>query len=240
MNKNTDKLIVALDVETVDEAKKLIEILSPAVNIFKVGSQLFTAVGPEIVNFISNRGKKVFLDLKFHDIPNTVANAVSSAVALNQNVKNHQAGIFMMTVHTIGGKEMLQRASAAAKDKAKVLGLNKPFVVGITVLTSDESKDDLSSIVLQRARLAMESGLDGVVASSHEAAMIRKECGEDFIIVTPGIRPSGSDAGDQKRITTPKEAIENGSNYLVVGRPILKAANPLAAAKDILEEIRNC
>lgn len=225
-----DKLIVALDVETFDEAKKLIEVLGPSVDMFKVGSQLFTTLGPQIISYLADRKKKVFLDLKYHDIPNTVANAVSAATGLN--------GIFMMTVHTIGGEEMLKRAAEAALKKAKSLNVPKPFVVGITVLTSDERNDNVAATVLERARLAKSCGLDGVVASSQEAKLIRKELGKDFLIITPGIRPSGEDVGDQKRVTTPKEAIENGSNFLVVGRPIVKASDPLTAAKKILEEIR--
>ncbi len=222
-------LIIALDVETIEEAKELVEKLSPVVDTFKVGSQLFTAYGPSIVQYIVEKKKKVFLDLKFHDIPNTVANAVSSAVGLK--------GVFMLTIHTLGGKEMMMRAQEAAQQKSKSWGILKPLIVGITVLTSDDQKDNTSAIVLERAKLAKESGLDGVVASSQEAALIRKNLGKDFIIVTPGIRPAGSEAGDQKRVTTPAEAILNGSNFLVVGRPIVKAADPLKAAKDILKEI---
>lgn len=234
-----DKLIVALDVETLKEAKSVVELLSPAVNIFKVGSQLFTSLGPEIIYFLAEKKKKVFLDLKYHDIPNTVANAVGAAVGINQQIKNKDAGVFMMTVHTLGGQEMLIRAAQAAQEKAKSLKINKPLVVGITVLTSDEEKKDTAAVVVERAKLAKKSGLDGVVASSSEASIIRQSLGKDFVIVTPGIRPSGVDVGDQKRVTTPKEAIHNGSDFLVVGRPILKAANPLKAAKEILEEIKN-
>jgi orotidine-5'-phosphate decarboxylase len=237
MINHNDKLIVALDVETVDEAKKMIDVLSPAVNVFKVGSQIFTSVGPSIIQFLAERKKKVFLDLKYHDIPNTVANAVTAAVTLNASYKDKTSGIFMITVHTIGGEEMLKRAAEAALKTSQKLNVPKPMVVGITVLTSDDRNDNVAAIVLDRARLAKTCGLDGIVASSQEAQMLRKELGKDFIIVTPGIRPSGAEAGDQKRITTPKEAMENGSNFLVVGRPILKASDPLKAARSILEEI---
>ena len=231
MNRKENNLIVALDVDTFDEAKALVNSLSSVVDIFKVGSQLFTAYGPAVVQYILEKRKKVFLDLKFHDIPNTVANAVSAAVGLK--------GVYMLTVHTLGGKEMLQNAVEAATKKSKTLGVEKPLIVGITVLTSDDKLKDTSAIVLERALLAKESGLDGVVASSQEAALIRRKLGKDFIIVTPGIRPSGSEAGDQKRVTTPAEAINNGSNLLVVGRPIVKALDPLKVAQDILKEINN-
>jgi orotidine-5'-phosphate decarboxylase len=221
----TNPLIVALDVETFDEAKALVHKLGDSVEIYKIGSQLFTAFGPQAVREIGAGGKKIFLDLKFHDIPNTVAKAVESAASLN---------VFMLTVHTVGGKEMMEAAAAAAK-KAK----HRPLIVGVTVLTSDTATADTSKTVLERARLAIESGLDGVVASPQEAAMLRRELGAKFIIVTPGIRPAGGDAGDQKRIATPKDAITAGSNYLVVGRPIVKATFPKDAAYKILQEIDN-
>ncbi|MCA9405392.1 MAG: orotidine-5'-phosphate decarboxylase [Candidatus Omnitrophica bacterium] len=247
MNDPKDKLIVALDVETFEEARALIDTLGDTVSIYKVGSQLFTALGPVVIRHLIARGKKVFLDLKFHDIPNTVANAVTSAVALNENLHeiiakpqetgNNTGSLFMMTVHTVGGSEMLQRASEAAFKKADSIKVVKPLIVGITVLTSDAKTDNIADIVLERARLAKESGLDGVVASSQEASLIRKELGEDFTIVTPGIRPAGAEVGDQKRVTTPKDAVANGSDYLVVGRPIVKAEDPLKAAEQILEEI---
>jgi len=216
-------IIVALDVETLDEAKALVKVLGDSVEVYKIGSQLFTAYGPQAVRDIAGMGKKIFLDLKFHDIPNTVANAVESATGL---------GVFMLTVHTIGGKEMMQAAVAAAQKKTP-----RPLIVGVTVLTSDAGASNVQSLVLERAKLAQEAGLDGVVASPQEAAMIRRELGPKFVIVTPGIRPASSDAGDQKRIATPADAIAAGSNYLVVGRPIVKAPSPKAAAQAILKEI---
>lgn len=224
----TGKLIVALDVETLDEGKKLIDQLGDAVKIYKIGSQLFTACGPVVVQHVLSKGKQVFLDLKFHDIPNTVASAVTSAANLG--------GVMMCTLHTQGGAEMMKQAAAAAR-QSQLKGLAKMILVGITVLTSDEKTDGLRDLVLTRAALAKESGLDGVVASVEEAPFIRKKFGNDFVIVTPGIRPAGTDAGDQKRVATPFDAVQAGSNYLVVGRPILKAANPLQAAKDILKQI---
>ena len=220
------QLIVALDVGTLEEAKTLVDILSPVVDIFKVGSQLFTAAGPEAVRSILAKKKKIFLDLKYHDIPNTVSSAIEAAVS---------QGIFMLTVHSTGGRAMLEAAVKAGRKKSEELKVNKPFIVGVTVLTSDES----SGLVLDRARLAKEAGLDGVVASVGDVKAIRQALGEDFIIVTPGIRPSGSAVGDQKRVGTPQEAVRAGSNFLVVGRPIIESANPLEAAKKILEEIRS-
>lgn len=237
-----DKLIVALDVDTFDEARVLVEKLQGDVDIFKVGSQLFTACGPVIVRHLMAAGKKVFLDLKFHDIPNTVASAVRSAVNLNVPVGRSEGeqlsgGICLCTLHTLGGQAMLEAAVKAARDTADALKVNRPLLLGITVLTSDAADDNIHTIVLERARLAQMSGLDGVVASSQEAEMLRSEFGRDLVIVTPGIRPIGADAGDQKRVTTPFDAIQSGSDYLVVGRPIVKASDPAMAARQILAEI---
>ena len=233
MNKPKGQLIVALDVDTFDEAKGLVDVLGDNAKIFKVGSQLFTACGPSVIHYLLKAGKKVFLDLKFHDIPNTVANAVSAATGLKEGDRS----IFMCTLHTSGGAEMLKRAVAAATKAAQNNGVTRPLLVGITVLTSEEKRDNIGQFVLEKALLAKEAGLDGVVASSQEAAMIRENLGDDFVIVTPGIRPKGAQAGDQKRVTTPSDAITNGSDFLVVGRPIVKAENPSEAAKQILEEI---
>ncbi|MBU0469529.1 MAG: orotidine-5'-phosphate decarboxylase [Candidatus Omnitrophica bacterium] len=233
MSKDRGKLIVAVDVDTFQEAKVLIDILSENIELFKIGSQLFTACGPRIVDYIYSKGKKVFLDLKYHDIPNTVGNAVRAAV----NMGEKPGGIFMCTVHTVGGKEMLKKAADEAKKASEKIGIERPLIVGITVLTSEEVGDSISALVLERARLAKESSLDGIVASSQEAALLRKEMGDNFVIVTPGIRPHGASAGDQKRITTPYDAIKNGSDFLVVGRPIVNADDPALAAKMILEEI---
>lgn len=242
-----DQLIVALDVETFEEARKLIDVLSDEVKIYKIGSQLFTACGPVIVRYVLAKGKNVFLDLKYHDIPNTVANAVSSAVGLSD--LGHEAldekknkitpgRIILITLHTLGGVDMCKEAVQAASKKAESLKIKKPFLVGITVLTSEAPNENTSAIVLERAMIAKQAGLDGVVASTQEAELIRQKFGNNFIIVTPGIRPSDSAAGDQKRIATPSEAIKKGSNFLVVGRPIVKAANPQQAVKSILEEIK--
>lgn len=245
--KNSPQLIVALDVNTLAEVRALVEQLDGVVDIYKVGSQLFTSSGPAAVRFVEARGKKVFLDLKFHDIPNTVSSAVSSAVGLNVAIersmnfkepkKPKSQSVFMFTVHTCGGIEMMKAAALAAERSAKQIGVDRPLVVGVTVLTSDSQQDNLADLVLERAKAAKAAGLDGVVASCHEVKMLRKAFGEDFVIVTPGIRPAGEDVGDQKRVATPLEAKKNGSSFLVVGRPIVAAANPLAAAKNILDEI---
>jgi len=244
-------LIVALDVESFKKAKDIVEKLYPVVKYFKVGSQLFTACGPEIVRSIGKTGGKVFLDLKFHDIPNTVRNVVATSTATSIGFVTPvgspeiptQAGasaeypIFMMTVHAVGGQEMMRWAAEAARERAAQLRIEKPKIVAVTVLTSTKASSDTQETVLALAREAQISGRDGVVCSVHEAAAVRKACGENFIIVTPGIRLPEGDAGDQKRVATPAAAVAAGSNYLVVGRPVLEAADPLKVAKKILEEI---
>ena len=233
------QLIVALDVDTFEEAKKLIDELESSVDIFKIGSQLFTAYGPFVTRYLQAKGKKVFLDLKFHDIPNTVASAVRSAVSLSvpPTKMNNFAPIYMLTVHTCGGQEMLEAAVKAAEEQSKKLKVKKPLIMGVTVLTSQAKEDKLQALVLERALSAKRAKLDGVVASVEEAPLIRRYCPKGFVVVTPGIRPTGAQVGDQKRVATPKVAIESGSNYLVVGRPIVQAENPLKAAKAIIKEI---
>jgi orotidine-5'-phosphate decarboxylase len=217
------KLIVALDLPTLEEARRLVKLLKEEVSLYKVGSVLFTKAGPEAVAMIRDEGGEVFLDLKFHDIPNTVASACEAASKID--------GVFMLNVHASGGKAMLEAASAAVK-KTK----SKPILLGVTVLTSEASAE-ASSEVLRLAMLCKESGLGGVVCSAQEAAAVRKACGKDFVIVTPGIRPTGSAAHDQIRITTPTEAVQNGADYIVVGRPILEASDPLKVVRSILKEI---
>jgi len=243
-----EKLIVALDVDSLDKAKHFVDLLYPAVKFFKVGSQLFTAAGPAAIKMIGDKGAKVFLDLKFYDIPNTVYSAVASGTsstivihpiptglaeikADNQVKKSISAPVFMMTVHIEGGEEMLRKAANGAKEKANELGIKKPYIVGITVLTS---KPVAPEMVLERAKLAKDSGLDGVVCSAHEVQKIRSELGKDFIIVTPGIRPKGYKPDDQSRVDTAQAAIEAGANFIVIGRPILEAEDPLKVAKEIL------
>jgi orotidine-5'-phosphate decarboxylase len=238
----SDKLIVALDVKTLDEAKRFVDMLYPTVKRFKVGNQLFTACGPAAVAMIGEKGAKVFLDLKFYDIPNTVYFAThsgtsSSVVYIEEKngIKNVvMAPVFMMTVHIVGGRKMLEEAARSAKETSEELKIPKPFIVGVTRLTSEEANEHTQKDVLDAARLAKDSGLDGVVCSVHEAAAVRKACGKDFIIVTPGIRPKDTHRGDQKRVATAEEALKAGADFIVVGRPVLEANDPLAAAKDLL------
>lgn len=247
-NKNHCQLITALDVDSLAQLRALTEQLDDVVDIYKVGSQLFTACGPAAVRFIEARKKKVFLDLKFHDIPNTVAKAVEAAMglsgALARTLSSHELrnfkdpGIFMLTVHALGGFAMMQAAADSAVQTAARLGVPKPIIVGVTVLTSEERRDDLLPVVLDRAGLAKKAGCDGVVASCEEAAVLRKEFGKDFVIVTPGIRSADSDRQDQKRIATPRQAVLSGSDFLVVGRPIVNSENPRQAAKDMLKEMQ--
>jgi orotidine-5'-phosphate decarboxylase len=245
-----EKLIVALDVDKLDKAAHFVDILSPAVKLFKIGSQLYTASGPDSVKMVIKKGASVFLDLKFHDIPNTVCFAVASGMGMSCEITSLDAptdnradiedkvlpGVFMMTVHIQGGKKMLEAAVRGAADKAKELRIERPLIVGVTVLTSDE-QEDTAKLVLERADLAHAAGLDGVVCSVHEAAAVRRACGKNFIIVTPGIRPQGADAQDQKRVATASQALKAGADFIVVGRPILEASNPLKAARDILAEL---
>lgn len=235
-----NRLIVALDVHSLKKAKALVDKLYPAVKIFKVGSELFTSCGPEAVRMIHNKGAKVFLDLKFHDIPNTVAGAVQAA---------KEMGVFMINAHSSGGEEML-KAAAQARGRSK-----RPIILAVTVLTSldDEELKKVGVKTLARAQvraltlLAKSAGLDGAVCSPREIKAVRKACGKRFLIVTPGIRPArpgsagrGGPAStkreDQKRIATPKKAVGDGADYIVVGRPITRAGDPLKAARAIIAD----
>jgi orotidine-5'-phosphate decarboxylase len=229
-----DKILVALDVESGAEALRLADSVRDVVGGFKIGSRLFTAEGPSIVRTLAERGDRVFLDLKFHDIPNTVATAVAAATEL---------GVWMVNVHASGGAAMMKAARTAAGETALKRGRNAPLVIAVTVLTSMNQAAlsetgvviELMDQVLRLAELTKEAGLDGVVASPRETAGIRRRCGADFAIVTPGIRGGAADAakGDQQRTMTPAEAIEAGASYLVVGRPIIAAPDPRAAAEKI-------
>jgi orotidine-5'-phosphate decarboxylase len=228
MTKAADKIIVALDVPTKEEALKLVEKLRDQISFFKIGLQLYTAEGPGIVRAVSATASKVWLDLKLHDIPNTVARAVESASRLD---------VQMLTIHLSGGCQMVRAATTAR--------VNNMLLLGVTVLTSS-TEETLREIgiqgqvddqVLRLAKLGIEAGIDGVVASSHEIKPLRREFGNKIKIVVPGIRPSWSQPGDQRRTMTPCEALEAGADYLVIGRPIIAAANPHQATKRILEDI---
>ncbi|NLM45847.1 MAG: orotidine-5'-phosphate decarboxylase [Firmicutes bacterium] len=232
-----EKIIVALDVDEEARAMSLAEQLQEYVGAFKVGLQLYHAAGPEIVRKLVRSGAKVFLDLKFHDIPNTVARAAEAVVDL---------GVFMFNVHASGGGRMLEAAARAAKEKALRLGIAPPLLIGVTVLTSLSEAElqaetgverSLPEQVAALARLSQKTGLDGVVASAQEIPWIRSACGEDFVIVTPGIRPAWAAKDDQERIVTPKEALRLGADYLVIGRPLTAAASPKDAARRLLAEI---
>ena len=232
-----ERLVLALDVDDFKKAEELVGELSDYVGVFKIGSQLFTAEGAKVVDMVNKRGGKVFLDLKFHDIPNTVARAAEVATKL---------GVSIFNVHTSGGYEMMKAAAEATKKISVTLGIRKPIILGVTLLTSINQeilekeigiKKRLKEQVVHLAKLAKAAGLDGVVASSWEIKEIRKACGEDFVILTPGIRPTGKSSDDQKRVMTPREAIKLGANFLVIGRPIRNAANPVEAAKQILREM---
>ena len=201
------RLIAALDFPTAEAAKQAVEEIGDAVIYYKVGMELYYAAGNEMIRFLKERGKKVFLDLKLQDIPNTVASALKVETKL---------GVDMINVHAVGGKKMMEAAAAAIREKASELGIERP-----------------------KAKLAKAAGLDGVVASPKEAEEIRKACGPDFLIVTPGVRPAGSALDDQSRVTTPAQAFSNGSSHIVVGRPIMKAADRKQAAAAIVEEIKN-
>lgn len=229
-----DKLIVALDVDTLDKAKKLIDLLRDEVKFYKIGSQLFTAYGPEAVEAAARNGAKVFLDLKFHDIPNTVYSAAISGISLSAISgvdKSTVYPVFMMTVHTKGGLAMLKKAKEGSKIKANELKIKPPYIVGVTRLTSEESTEN---DVLEAAELAKVAGLDGIVCSALEAKEIRNKFGKGFIIVTPGIRPKGAKADDQRRVATAEEAIAAGADFIVVGRPILEAEDPLKAVQTLI------
>jgi orotidine-5'-phosphate decarboxylase len=220
--KKSPSIILALDVDNFQKAKYFVDKLYPKIRIFKVGAQLFTACGPKVVEYIRKRGAEVFLDLKFFDIPNTVAHAVRQAVRMR---------VKMLTLHILGDEEMLRAAVKSVKEEAARLRIKRPLLIGVTVLTSKEAK---SSDVLTLARIGADSGLDGVVCSVREVQLLKKALKKKMLFVTPGIRPPGISADDQKRTATVSEAVKAGSDYLVVGRPILQAQDPLKAAKEFL------
>lgn len=230
-------IICALDCQEVGEATALAREVAPHVGAVKLGLEFFTANGAAGVAQITSLGVPVFLDLKFHDIPNTVSKAIAATAGMN---------MFMMTVHTSGGQAMLKAAIDASDRVAQVTGKERPLVIGVTLLTSLD-QDDVAMIgfkntvqdqVLRLADIAQSAGLDGVVCSPFEIAPLRKAMGNDLILVVPGIRPEGDQAGDQKRILTPKEALARGADYLVIGRPITEATNRAKAAQTIAESLK--
>ena len=232
-----EKLIIALDVDDYAYAVELVERLSPHIEIFKVGLELHTIAGSKIIEEIHRRGKKVFLDLKFHDIPNTVAKAGIAAARL---------GVFMFNVHASGGQDMMKKCRDEVVNACLKENISRPRIIAVTVLTSmsqDVLKQEigiqhsLKTQVRHLAGLALKAGLDGVVASAEEASMIRGHCGRGFLIVTPGIRPDWASADDQRRLMTPKKALQEGADYLVMGRAILNHANPVRAIELIREEM---
>ena len=232
---NADRIIIALDVQTKDEGIALVSRLRDA-KTFKVGLELFTAEGPTLFRKLKALRKTIFLDLKLHDIPNTVAGAVRSAF---------KHGVQMMTIHASGGREMMAKAAEVAREAARETGRPKPVLLGVTVLTSLKGDDleavgmgsDVASQVLRLAGLAKAAGMDGVVCSPREIEVLRKEYGRELVIVTPGIRPVWAAAQDQKRIMTPAEAVAKGADYLVIGRPITGAPSPNEAFLRIVEEL---
>ncbi|MFW6079776.1 MAG: orotidine-5'-phosphate decarboxylase [Gemmatimonadota bacterium] len=224
-------LIVALDVPTADDALAMVDRLGDAVDRYKVGAPLFTRAGPSIIETLRARDKRVFLDLKYHDIPHTVARAAEAAAAM---------GVELLTLHASGGRAMLRAArEAVGEEGPRLLAVTLLTSMGVSELEAVWGREtrSLREDVFRLAELAAESGLDGVVASALEAEPLKRRHGEDFLVVTPGIRPSGAEAGDQVRTATPADAVEAGSDFLVVGRPILRATDPAKAAAAILEEI---
>jgi orotidine-5'-phosphate decarboxylase len=230
-------IIFALDVESWDEAQRFVEELRDWVWGFKIGKELFTWMGPKVVEMVQEGGSKVFLDLKYHDIPVTVARASTMATRL---------GVSMFNLHALGGLEMMRAAGEASREVAHKEGIPSPLIFGVTVLTSLR-EDDLRAVgiakqleqeVVQLALLAQQAGLDGVVASPLEIKPLREACGEDMVIVTPGVRPHDAPRHDQARVMTPQEAVGAGADYVVIGRPIRDAADPRKAAQEILHGIR--
>ncbi len=232
-----DRIVLALDVDSDKEALGIVDELGRAVGMFKVGHQLFTAYGPDIVRRVVGKGGRVFLDLKYHDIPNTVAKASAEAVKL---------GVSMFNVHTLGGADMMKAAAAAAKETAERLGCAMPILLGVTVLTSMDEQSLRRELKISRslprqvshlAKMAQRCGMHGVVASPQEIKLLRRSVKPPFVILTPGVRPEWAARDDQKRIMTPAEAVSAGADYIVVGRPVLKARDRKEAVEKIVAEI---
>ncbi len=238
MDNAKQRLIFALDVDSLEDARRWVDKLHGQVGVFKIGKQLFTKCGPEIVNLVQDGGCDVFLDLKYHDIPNTVAMAGLEAFRL---------GVKMFNVHALGGFEMMAKLVAEIDKVCPRGNPKRPILLAVTILTSS-NEETLRGVGIDRpvevmvpklAKLAKDAGMDGVVASPKEVGLIREACGEDFLIVTPGVRPTFASQDDQKRVTTPGDALRSGADYLVIGRPISAADNPAEAAKLILDEMRD-
>jgi len=236
-SKVKERLVLALDVDDFKTAQDLVDKLRDYVKVFKIGNQLFTAEGPRVIQMIKKKGGEVFLDLKFHDIPNTVARAAEVATKL---------GVYIFNVHTSGGLEMMKSAVEASRNISLTLGIRKPLILGVTILTSINQEilekevgieRRLEEQVVHLAKLAKFAGLEGVIASSREIKIIRETCGEDFIILTPGMRPMGKLMHDQKRVMTPREAMRWGADFIVIGRPVREAVDPVEAIKEILKEM---
>lgn len=231
------RIITALDVHSLADMKKLVETLGDSISFYKVGMELFYSAGPDAVRYLKDQGKQVFLDLKLHDIPNTVGQSIRALTRL---------GADFMTIHGTGGRAMMTAAAEAVRDEAAKLGISRPRLLAVTVLTSMDEEawkeiggaHSIAESVQNLAKLAKESGIDGTVSSPYEAKAVRQLNGPDFLIVTPGIRPSFAAANDQKRFTTPAEALRDGASHLVIGRPITKAEDPREAAEKILAEIQ--
>jgi orotidine-5'-phosphate decarboxylase len=233
-----ERLIVALDVDNLEQAKDLVRLLAPEVGMFKIGKQLFTHAGPQAVRLIQDLGGEIFLDLKFHDIPNTVAKAAIEATRL---------GVRMFNVHASGSLEMMRTTVKEVERVSRQQKLRRPIMLAVTVLTS-LGQEDLQRVGVERkvadqvvrlALLTKQAGMDGVVASSHEVSDIRAACGRQFVIVTPGIRPAEANRDDQQRVMTPHDAVRAGVDYIVVGRPILESKDPVKAARAIVAEMED-
>ena len=238
MNSARQRLIFALDVDNLEDARGWVDRLQAQVGVFKIGKQLFTRCGPEVVRLVQDRGGDVFLDLKYHDIPNTVAMAGIEALRL---------GVRMFNVHALGGFEMMAKLVAEIDKVCPCGNPERPLLLAVTILTSS-TEETLRGVGIDRpitvmvpklARLAKDAGMDGVVASPQEVGLIRDACGGDFLVITPGVRPAFAAQDDQKRITTPADALRSGADYLVIGRPISAAADPALAAEMILQEMQD-
>ena len=223
----TSPLIIALDYPSAEQSLAMADRLDPQLCRVKVGKELFTSAGPVVVEELQKRGFEVFLDLKFHDIPNTTSKAVKAAADL---------GVWMVNIHASGGRRMMEACREVVEQFS-----HKPLLIAVTVLTSMAPEDMVElglpspeKQVLNLAGLAQKSGMDGVVCSAQEAALLKRAIGQDFALVTPGIRPEGDDKGDQRRIVTPAQAVQNGSDYLVIGRPVTQSDNPVAKLQDII------